>query len=69
MFYKTVMFLGVISLLSSAFWFYRVFAGLKHLTHDDILPMTVGGVAGGIGAWYFVPWLMKREAARRQAMK
>ncbi|MDG3006630.1 hypothetical protein [Paludisphaera mucosa] len=39
--------------------------GLEVLTGDQVVPGIVGGVAGGIGAWYFVPWLFRREAARK----
>ncbi len=67
MFYKTVMVLGVLSIAHSVYWFYRVYAGQIHIGGAEIAPMVVGGIAGGIGAWYFVPWLFKYEARRRAA--
>ncbi|QEH35033.1 hypothetical protein OJF2_35780 [Aquisphaera giovannonii] len=69
MLYKTVMVLGVLAMAWSATWFYRVFAGLVHLQGADMIPMIVGGIAGGVGAWYFVPRLFKYEAERRRALK
>ncbi|MDG3004391.1 hypothetical protein [Paludisphaera mucosa] len=67
MFYKSVMVLGVFSIAWSVIWFYQVFAGIRHLQPTDSIPMVIGGIAGGIGAYYFVPWLFKYEARRRAA--
>lgn len=67
MFYKSVMAFGVLAMLWSATWFYRVFAGVQQLQPSDGIPLIVGGIAGGIAAWYFVPWLSRYEARRRAA--
>lgn len=67
MLYRFVMVVGVLMLAWSGIWFYRVLTGIEHLHGADVLPMVVGGVSGGLAAFYFVPWLQKREAARRQS--
>lgn len=69
MFYKAVMVMGVFSIAHSVFWFYRLFTGQILIGGAEIAPMVVGGIAGGIGAWYLVPWLFKYEAERRRAAK
>ena len=67
MLYRTMMVLGVLALSWSGIWFYRVFTGIEHLHRADVLPMIFGGISGGLAAFYFVPWLQKRGAARRQS--
>lgn len=67
MLYRTVMVVGVLALAWSATWFYRVSTGLEQLHVEDVVPMVLGGAAGGLAACRFVPWLGRREARRRQA--
>jgi hypothetical protein len=61
---KFVMALGVIWWIVIAVWFVRLGLGLDHLSKDQILPGIIGGICGGWAAWYYVPWLMKKEAEK-----
>ena len=60
------MVLGVISILGSATWFVRLFLRLERLDAGEVVPMVVGGIAGGLAAWSFVPWLLRREAMKKR---
>ena len=66
MLYRTVMAVGVLAMAWSGTWFYRILAGTEHLHRADVPAMIGGGLAGGLAALYFVPWLLRREAARRR---
>jgi hypothetical protein len=59
-----MMVVGVIFWVLIAVWSVRLGMGLDHLSKDQILPGIVGGICGGFGAWYYVPRLMKKEAAK-----
>ena len=64
---RFLMVTGVCWCILIAVWLVRLGMGLDHLSTDQIAPGIVGGVCGGLGAWYFVPRLMKKEAAKRAA--
>jgi hypothetical protein len=59
-----MMAMGMFFWVLIAVWFVRLGMGLDHLSKDQILPGIVGGICGGLGAWYYVPRLMKKEAAK-----
>jgi hypothetical protein len=61
---KFLMAVGVIFWVLIAEWLVRLGMGLDHLSKDQIPPGIVGGICGGWAAWYYVPRLMKKEAAK-----
>jgi hypothetical protein len=58
-----MMAVGVIFWVLIAVWFVRLGMGLDHLSKDQILGIVVG-LCGGLGAWFYVPRLMKKEAVK-----
>jgi hypothetical protein len=63
---KFMMAVGVVVWVWIAVSLVRLSLGLDHFSRDQIVPGIIGGIGGGWGAWYFVPRLMKRQAAKRQ---
>ncbi len=61
---RFLMAVGVIWWASLAVWLVRLAMGLEHLGGDQIAPGIVGGVCGGLGAWWLVPRLMRKEAEK-----
>lgn len=57
--------LGVITWVVIAVWLVRLGLGLDHLSKDQIPAMIAGGVAGGLGAWYFILRSAKLAAERK----
>lgn len=57
---------GTIWLVAVALLFGRLCLGWDHITHDEIPPMVVGGLCGGLGSWYFGKWRTKTATARRK---
>jgi hypothetical protein len=63
---KLLMVAGVFWWVVIAVWVVRLFMGLDHLSKDQIPAAIVGGVCGGLGAWYYVPRHAKKLAAERK---
>jgi membrane protein DedA with SNARE-associated domain len=61
--YTMFVVLGVFVWIGIAVWLVRLGMGLDHIQKDQIPIMIVSGIAGGIGAWYYV----RREAKKRIA--
>jgi hypothetical protein len=57
---KLVQIVGVVWLFVVAVRVVRLCLGYEHMTQDDIQPMIIGGLCGGLGSWY---------AGRRRALK
>ena len=60
---RILMALGVIVWVLIAVWFVRLGMGLEHLGRDQIVPGIVGGIGGGVAAWYFVARHAKKPGA------
>jgi membrane protein DedA with SNARE-associated domain len=59
--YTVFVVLGVFVWIWIAVYLVRLGMGLDHIQKDQIPIMIVSGIAGGIGAWYFV----RRQAKKR----
>ncbi|WP_406694748.1 hypothetical protein V5E97_27215 [Singulisphaera sp. Ch08] len=57
---KLLMAVGVSFWVVMAVWVARLGIGLDQLSQDQIPATIVGGVCGGLAAWYFVPHCIKR---------
>jgi hypothetical protein len=62
---KILQIIGTIWLVAVGLLSFRLYLGWDHITHDDIPPMVIGGLCGGLGSWYFGKWRAKKPAAGR----
>ena len=62
---KVLEIVGTIWLVVVAIFFVRLCLGWDHITHDEIPPMVIGGLCGGLGSWYFGKRRAKPSASGR----
>lgn len=63
---KTRELVGTIWLVVVAIYFVRLCLGWDHITHEEIPPMVIGGLCGGLGSWYYGKRKVNRPAADGQ---
>lgn len=63
---KLLMVVGALWWVVIAVWVARLGMGLEHLSKDQIPAAIIGGVCGGLAAWYYVPRYLKKLAAEQQ---
>jgi hypothetical protein len=55
---------GVFWWIVIAVWVVRLCLGLTFVSKDQIVPLLGGSVIGGLGAWYYVPRILKKQGVQ-----